>query len=283
MPSGEEPLLRFWVLDSCRNVPSVKNTEVLMRKQLRSARAKNPNRGSPLEVAESLVRDILRERDLAEEAELLGQQERQARHRQRGLALFDTLWLLVVDTLVMPLAERFRFTARQAGLEPEDLAQESYFKCREAITGFDPERGVRLSTWLHCVLTNFFIQVCRKKHLPPLPGGLETQAPDPEPGEDPLWLRAELQRLAGQVLAQDPQGKEKALAFLLYHLHGWKFQRLGKRFGVAVSTVWKWVRQAQHAFASALCERYPTDLGAIYSLPATNRSPRHSHREEKRS
>src|SRR5262245_49054310 len=50
--------------------------------------------------------------------------------------------------------------------EVEDLGQELFFKIHRALFRFDPERGVKFSTWLFTSVKNLCYDHLRKRRLP---------------------------------------------------------------------------------------------------------------------
>jgi RNA polymerase sigma factor (sigma-70 family) len=218
----------------------------------------------PLELTAEQTVSLLRlEHAWAARAATRGNADRAESHLRRAFELFDAVWLTFLLPVAAAVAGRFARSARKAGLEPADLIQEAYLKCRSAIAAFLPELGTPLRAWLGSVLKRHFIGLLRR-HRPtdPLPPGDVLPAGEDDPAEDPQELRAELQRLAARALAGDPRRRQKIAAFLLYHCQGWTMAQLGRRYAVATSTVFRWLGEVREAVGRDLSRRYPFEFAA---------------------
>ncbi|MDP6423953.1 MAG: sigma-70 family RNA polymerase sigma factor [Planctomycetota bacterium] len=84
----------------------------------------------------------------------------------------------IVEALHRPvLATVHRFVGRRFAEDIEDIAQEVFLKIFKAIDRFDPDRGVKFTTWAFTFVKNHCFDVLKKRRLPTFSlGGEEDEA-----------------------------------------------------------------------------------------------------------
>lgn len=113
----------------------------------------------------------------------------------------------IVETLHRPiLAVMHRFLGRRFSSEVEDIAQDIFLKVFRAIDRFDPDRGVKFSTWIFSFVRNHCFDVLKKRRIPTvsLSGGAQSDGEDETTWElaDPATRRPAERALDGELGAR---------------------------------------------------------------------------------
>ncbi len=178
---------------------------------------------------------------------------RRGTRRRRIKELLRLLWERL-EPLVRALAVRFRYCARAAHMDVDDLVSEAWLKIVRVLPRFDPGRGTKLKTWLWHVLTNYFIQVAREHH-PESRGDMdELAAGDRGTSADSEVTRLTVHEVLDGLLLGDLQRERKLRAFKLYWLQGYTLADIAAKEHppVVISTVAGWLTQVRAAFRVAL-------------------------------
>ncbi len=85
----------------------------------------------------------------------------------------------LVELLHRPiLATMHRFLGKRFQNEVEDIAQDIFLKVFRALDRFDPDRGVKFTTWVFTFVRNHCFDVLKKKRIPTLSIHGESEAED---------------------------------------------------------------------------------------------------------
>jgi RNA polymerase sigma factor (sigma-70 family) len=177
-------------------------------------------------------------------------------HERRALELKHELWARL-EPRVRLLAGRFAHYAKRAGMEVDDFVQEAYIKFDTVVLRYNPNRGAKVWTWLEKVLTNLFIQLGRGQREEPREDVGELTTLGEGESFDRELRRARILQVIDSLLPDDPNRERKILVFKLYWIEGWTIPELAQRFGVAVGTIHKWLKQVEDAFREEFPKRYP--------------------------
>ena len=73
---------------------------------------------------------------------------------------------IIIESMHRPiLATIYRFLGSRYRPELEDIAQDIFMKVFRAIDRFDPERGVKFTTWVYTFVRNHCFDVLKKRRL----------------------------------------------------------------------------------------------------------------------
>jgi len=128
--------------------------------------------------------------------------------------------------------------------EVEDLAQELFLKIFKALHRFDPDRGVRFSTWLFTSVKNLCYDHLRKRRLPtesldrysrddpePAPGDIASRSPAPPK----RVVVHETGRVIADAVARLPL--DQRLAFVLREYERFSYEEIARITDASVGTV----------------------------------------------
>jgi RNA polymerase sigma factor (sigma-70 family) len=146
------------------------------------------------------------------------------------------------------LAEAARLSAytNAAGHDEEDLIAEGLLCAGRALATFDPSRGVPLLAYFgKVVLRRRFLSLGARGRFRTGPAALGKLAEAEAGGWRAEEARREVRDAIDRLLLDDPQGKVKREAFVLYHLEGHNLRELSERFGRSVTTLHRWIKQGE--------------------------------------
>ncbi|MBI4878170.1 MAG: sigma-70 family RNA polymerase sigma factor [Planctomycetes bacterium] len=130
---------------------------------------------------------------------------------------------------------------RNAG-DVDDCVQEVFLRIFAHLGDFDPERGVRFSTWAYALARNFCFDQFKRRRLPCVP--LSVSDADGEPagewlGEtEPPESRAERREFLGALgRALNDLPAELRGIFRLREFEGWEFRAIARRLRLPLGTV----------------------------------------------
>jgi RNA polymerase sigma factor (sigma-70 family) len=146
---------------------------------------------------------------------------------------------------------------RGACLDEDDLMQEAYLKFHRVLSRYDPERGVRLRSWLKTVLTHLFIQFGRRRvELARVAlENVAVAAASADLGEELAWV----ERVLATLLPDDPQRVRKLAVFKQHVFEERTFESLARQEHVAISTVYRWVQSIKTRLARLGAPEQPAD------------------------
>jgi RNA polymerase sigma-70 factor (ECF subfamily) len=152
--------------------------------------------------------------------------------------------------LVAAQSEPLERTAHRLVRNPSDaadLVQDTVEKALRCWRQFRP--GSRMRAWLLTIMTNLFLDRCRRgTREVALDGDLEE--PGPEPPE-PRWLRLTAEQVRRAVQSLDPMMRE---IYQLRTVHQLSYQSMADRLGIPLATVGTRLNRAR-AKLRALLER----------------------------
>jgi RNA polymerase sigma-70 factor (ECF subfamily) len=159
----------------------------------------------------------------------------------------------IIETLHRPvIATIYRFLGSRFRAEIEDIAQDVFLKVFRSIERFDPERGVKFSTWVYTFVRNHCFDVLKKRRLRTVSitpreddtRGFEPDDPaQPEPGESAV--NVELGRKIEEALAGI--GEDQRMAFVLREYEGLDYGTIAQVLGVSEGTVKSRIHRAKEA------------------------------------
>ncbi|MEZ5965942.1 MAG: sigma-70 family RNA polymerase sigma factor [Planctomycetota bacterium] len=154
------------------------------------------------------------------------------------------------------LATIHRFLGRRYAPDAEDIAQEIFLKVFRSLHRFEPERGVRFSTWVYTFVRNHCFDVLKKRTVPtapmhagegerPLdPPDTHTARPDARLANDELGdkIEAALQAL----------NEQQRMVFILREYEGLDYNSIAEVLGVSEGTVKSRLHRAKEAMRDRL-------------------------------
>lgn len=170
---------------------------------------------------------------------------------KEATTLKHELWARLEHPVRQAARRYAAFRLRRAGLDADDLVNESLFKFRKVIGRYDPDRGVPVRSWVLFVLGRFFIQLGRKRREQPR-DDLVAQALRCSCHPAGALARVEVNDVLSTLLRGDPFREQKIQAFTGYWLERQTHLELAGQFGVSVSSIHRWLRQVRGAFSNAV-------------------------------
>jgi RNA polymerase sigma-70 factor (ECF subfamily) len=164
----------------------------------------------------------------------------------------------IIESLHRPvIATIYRFLGSRFQSEVEDIAQEIFLKIFRSIERFDPERGVKFTTWIFTFVRNHCFDVLKKKRLPSSSlssreeGEGQISLPDrsaPEPGST-----AENQELGKKIEeALEMLGEDQRMVFILREYEGLDYGSISRVTGVSEGTVKSRLHRAKESLRHRL-------------------------------
>lgn len=165
---------------------------------------------------------------------------------------------VILEDLHRPvLATVYRFLGSRYRAEIEDVAQEVFLKVFRAIERFDPDRGVKFTTWVYTFVRNHCFDVLKKRRLrtvslspaddddrPVEPG--DPDAPAPGRGIENSELGHKIEE------ALETLGPDQRLAFVLREYEGMDYASIAEITGVSEGTVKSRLHRAKEALRQRL-------------------------------
>ncbi len=159
----------------------------------------------------------------------------------------DSGFRALVEENTEPLARTARRLLRNPS-DAADLVQDTVEKALRCWRQFRP--GSRMRAWLLTIMTNLFVDRCRRGNREvPLDGDLEQ--PPPEPEETPVWLQLSQEQVRRAVESLDPAMRE---VYRLRAVERLSYQTMSRRLGIPVATVGTRLNRARQKLR-ALLER----------------------------
>lgn len=160
----------------------------------------------------------------------------------------------IIERLHRPvLATIYRFLGGRFRADYEDIAQEVFLKLFRAIERFDPERGVKFTTWAFTFVRNHCFDILKKRRLPTtsLTGvaddaDKQREVPD-EAGIGPD-RGLENSELGSQIeAALEGLGADQRMVFILREYEGLDYGAIAEIMGVSEGTIKSRLHRAKEA------------------------------------
>ncbi|MEM7204881.1 MAG: sigma-70 family RNA polymerase sigma factor [Planctomycetota bacterium] len=165
---------------------------------------------------------------------------------------------VILERLHRPvIATIYRFLGSRFSNEVEDIAQDVFLKVFRALDRFDPERGVKFTTWVYTFVRNHCYDMLKKRRLvtSSLSAAGEDQAPRELPDETaPSPTRAvESLELGRQIeAALLALGEDQRMAFVLREYEGLEYGAIAQVMGVSEGTVKSRLHRAKESLRNRL-------------------------------
>ena len=141
----------------------------------------------------------------------------------------------------------------------EDVTQDLFLKIFRSLPRFDPDRGVKFSTWIYTFVKNHCFDVLKKRRLQVVSydgtdrsgdseSRLELPSDAAEPGD--LSLRCELGRRNQEAVDQQPY--DQRVAFVLREFQGLDYREIGQIVECSGGTVKSRLYRAKEALRGSL-------------------------------
>jgi RNA polymerase sigma-70 factor (ECF subfamily) len=163
----------------------------------------------------------------------------------------------IVEALHRPmLATIHRFLGRRYAAEVEDIAQEVFLKVFRSLHRFEPERGVKFSTWAYTFVRNHCFDVLKKRTLKTSTLSADEDHRANEPA-DSRAARPDA-HLTNQELGDEIEAalqtlnEQQRLAFILREFEGLDYQSIADVLGVSEGTVKSRLHRAKEAMRERL-------------------------------
>ncbi|MEW6743675.1 MAG: RNA polymerase sigma factor [Planctomycetota bacterium] len=163
---------------------------------------------------------------------------------------------ILLESLQCPIYQTVhRMVGRRFAADVEDITQEILIKILHSLGRFDPDRGVKFSTWIFTFVKNHCFDVLKKRRLETIP--LESHDPHqavlslPEV-ENPAATveNEELVRHIEAAVASLPP--EQRLAFVLRQYEGLAYDQIAAVLGCSQGTVKSRIHRAKDALRHRL-------------------------------
>ncbi len=155
----------------------------------------------------------------------------------------DAACRTIIEALHRPvIATIYRFLGQRFRSEVEDIAQDVFLKIFRAIERFDPQRGVKFSTWAYTFVRNHCFDVLKKRrlHAVSLSANEADQRqldPDDPRAVQPVVI-AEISELGAKIEeALAGLGEEQRMVFVLREYEGLDYDSIAEVMGVSQGTI----------------------------------------------
>lgn len=164
----------------------------------------------------------------------------------------------IIDRLHRPvLATIFRFLGTRYQAEMEDIAQDVFLKLFRAIERFDPDRGVKFTTWTYTFVRNHCFDVLKKKRVQTT--SLTTTDEDqgqrdlPDQEARPPGTSLENRELGKKIEeALSGLGEDQRMVFVLREYEGLEYGAIAQVMGVSEGTIKSRLHRAKEALRTRL-------------------------------
>ena len=162
----------------------------------------------------------------------------------------------IVERLHRPvIATIFRFLGSRYAQELEDIAQDVFVKIFRALERFEPERGVKFSTWIYTFVRNHCFDVLKKRRIKtsPLHDG-EGASIDPPDARVVSPLRAAQSSEIGTKIEEALQSlaEDQRMVFVLREYEGLDYGEIAKALELNEGTVKSRLFRAREAMRAKL-------------------------------
>ena len=175
----------------------------------------------------------------------------------------------IIEHLHRPvLATIYRFLGGRFRSEVEDIAQEIFLKVFRALDRFDPDRGVKFTTWVYTFVRNHCFDVLKKRRLPTTSltasrGEDETQIDV----QDEAMLRpsADVENTELGVKIEEALagiGEDQRMVFILREYEGLDYASIAEVMDVSEGTIKSRLHRAKMALRDRL-EPYMRSAGHL--------------------
>lgn len=161
----------------------------------------------------------------------------------------------ILATFEKPIFQTvFRLVGGRYPSEIEDLTQEIFLKIFRALDRFEPERGVKFSTWIYTFVKNHCFDALKRKRVPTVPMDGRRHADDEEyslepPGQslEPAVALAgdELSRRVAAAVEKLPP--DQRITFVLREYQDLDYQEIAAICGCSEGTVKSRLHRAKEA------------------------------------
>lgn len=164
----------------------------------------------------------------------------------------------IIEALHRPvLATIYRFLGRRFQADLEDIAQDIFLKLFRSIERFDPDRGVKFTTWTYTLVRNHCFDVLKKRRL-------KTTSLTFVDGEDKQWdLPDEAARQPRPTLeakelghkieeALSLLGEDQRMVFVLREYEGLEYGAIAQVMDVSEGTIKSRLHRAKEALRTRL-------------------------------
>ncbi len=165
----------------------------------------------------------------------------------------------IIEQLHRPvLATIYRFLGPRFRADSEDVAQEIFLKIFRAIDRFDPERGVKFTTWIYTFVRNHCFDILKKKRLPTVSltvgqSGEESQREVVDEVARTPGAVSENNELGEKISeALEALGEDQRMTFILREYEGMDYASIAEVAGVSEGTVKSRLHRAKQAMRSRL-------------------------------
>lgn len=165
----------------------------------------------------------------------------------------------IIQKLHRPIiATIYRFLGSRFRSEVEDIAQDIFLKVFRSIERFDPDRGVKFSTWVYTFVRNHCFDIIKRKRLRTTSLSVtrdaeegQIEVPDERaalPGK--RMQNTELGEKIEEALAG--LGEDQRMAFVLREYEGLDYASIAEVMGVSEGTVKSRLHRAKEALRTRL-------------------------------
>jgi RNA polymerase sigma factor (sigma-70 family) len=165
----------------------------------------------------------------------------------------------IIERLHRPMiATIYRFLGSRYRNEVEDIAQDVFLKVFRAIERFDPERGVKFTTWVYTFIRNHCFDLHKKKRLPTQSlqagrdeGEADLDLPDPDAPRPGVGIETtELGSKIEEALASI--GEDQRMVFVLREYEGLDYRAIAEVMDVSEGTIKSRLHRAKEALRNRL-------------------------------
>ena len=155
------------------------------------------------------------------------------------------------------LATIYRFLGSRFRADYEDIAQEIFLKLFRSIERFDPERGVKFTTWAFTFVRNHCFDILKKRRI-------RTTSIDARDDDDSSWEFADSDALQPREEAENTElgqkieeavsglGEEQRLVFVLREYEGLDYRAIADVMSVSEGTIKSRLHRAKETLRQRL-------------------------------